>query len=241
MHRELEGKVAVVTGASQGIGRAITLALSDSGVSVVIAARNREKLSVLEDEIIERDGKVLAVTSDVKSIDDCKHLAQRALDVYGQIDILVNSAGRGLGGGGPIELSDPAEVADMVQVNLLGLYHCTYAVLPSMKSRSSGHIINISSVAGVAYFPPSPMYSATKFGIRAFSEGLRNQVQNNNIRVTTIYPGETRTPMLARYSPEKREKLLEPVHIASLVLHILKYPEKVSVNQIVVRPTSQEE
>jgi NADP-dependent 3-hydroxy acid dehydrogenase YdfG len=153
----------------------------------------------------------------------------------------VNQAGRGLSGGGPIELSDPEEVADMVQVNLLGVYNCTYAVLPSMIARSRGHIVNISSVVGKVYFPQSPMYSATKFALRAFSEGLRNQVQEWNIRVTTVYPGQTDTTMLKRFTPAERNKFLKPKHIAMAIVHALEYPENVSINEIVIRPTWQEE
>ena len=238
---ELQGKAAIITGASQGIGRAISLALSDKGASVVLAARSEGKLLTLRDEIIEKGGKALVVKTDVGMIEDCKCLVQQTLNAYNKIDILINNAGRGLGGGGPIEASDPEEVTKMVQVNLLGAYYCTFAVLPSMKAQSSGHIVNISSVVGIKYFPQSPLYSATKFALRAFSEGLRNQVQEWNIRVTTIYPGQTDTPLLKRFTSAERNKFLKPEHIAMAVVHALEYPENVSINEIVIRPTWQEE
>jgi len=241
MDRELEGKVAIITGASQGIGRAMSLALSQNGVNVVLAARNEERLAELQREIAGGGAEALVVKTDVKSIDDCKHLTQRALDVYGQIDILVNSAGLGLGGGGPIELSDPVEVADMVQVNVLGIYHCTYAVLPTMKDKREGYIINISSVAGITSFPASPMYAATKAAVKAFSDGLRNQVQDHGIRVTTVYPGQTDTPMLARFSEDERGRFLKPEEVAKVMIHVLSYPKNVSINEIVIRPTWQRE
>lgn len=238
---ELQGKAAIITGASQGIGRAISLVLSDKGASVVLAARSEGKLLTLRDEIIEKGGKALVVKTDVGMIEDCKCLVQQTLNAYNKIDILINSAGRGLGGGGPIEASDPEAVTKMVQVNLLGAYYCTFAVLPSMKAQSSGHIVNISSVAGIKYFPQSPMYSATKFAVRAFSEGLRNQVQKWNIRVTTVYPGQTDTPMLERVPLAERNKFLRPEHIARAIIHALEYPDGVSMNEIVIRPTWQEE
>lgn len=241
MMNELQGKVAIITGASRGIGRAISLALSKKGVNLVLAARNEKDLVTLRDEIIEKGGEALAVKTDVGMIEDCKYLVQQSLNAYSEIDILINNAGRGLGGGGPIEASDPEEVTKMVQINLLGTYYCTFAVLPSMKAQSSGHIVNVSSVVGIKYFPQSPMYSATKFAVRAFSEGLRNQVQKWNIRVTTVYPGQTDTPMLERVPLAERNKLLRPEHIARAIIHALEYPDGVSINEIVIRPTWQEE
>jgi NADP-dependent 3-hydroxy acid dehydrogenase YdfG len=110
-----------------------------------------------------------------------------------------------------------------------------------MKAQSSGHIVNVSSVVGIKYFPKSPMYSATKFAVRAFSEGLRNQVQKWNIRVTTVYPGQTDTPMLERVPLAERNKFLRPEHIARAIIHALEYPDGVSINEIVIRPTWQEE
>jgi NADP-dependent 3-hydroxy acid dehydrogenase YdfG len=234
----LEGKTAIITGASQGIGRAVTLALSKKGDNVVFASRDEGKLLTLRDEIARGGAKALAVRTDVGLIADCKHLAQQALDVYGQIDILINNAA--LRVVGPIDTSDPGEVTEMVRVNLLGVYYCTHAVLPSMKARSSGHIINISSGVGKKYFPRGPMYSATKFAVRAFSESLCNQIQKWKIRVTTVYPGRTDTQMVAEFTKAERKKFLRPEDVARAIVHALQYPEAVSINEISIRSTWQE-
>jgi NADP-dependent 3-hydroxy acid dehydrogenase YdfG len=239
MKDTLEGKTAVITGASQGIGRAISLALSNNAVNVVIASRNQGKLLTLRDEITKGGGNALVVKTDVGSISDCKHLAEQALSVYGQIDILVNNAA--LRVVGPIDTSDPDAITEMVQVNLLGAYYCAHAVLPSMKARSSGHIINISSGVGRKYFPRGPMYSATKFGVRAFSESLRSQVQKWRIRVTTVYPGLADTQMVTDYTPAEREKFLRPEGVAHAIIHALEYPEDVSMTEIAIRSTWQEQ
>ncbi len=241
MAYELRGRTAIVTGASRGIGRAVSLALSKRGVNLILAARNEKELAKLRDKIAEMGGQAQVVKTDIGVIEDCRYLVEQALNSYSKVDILINNAGRGLGGGGPIETSEPEEVTKMVQVNLLGAYYCTAAVLPSMKAQAGGHIVNISSVAGIKYFPQSPMYSATKFALRAFSEGLRNQVQKWNIRVTTVYPGQTDTPMLKRFAQAKRKKFLKPDQIAMTIVHALEFPENVSINEIVIRPTWQEE
>ncbi len=235
----LKGKTAIVTGASQGIGRAVSLALSNKGANVVLASRNEEKLLTLQHEITKGGGNALGVKSDVRLVEDCKRLAQQALDVYGQIDILINNAAVRVVG--PIDTSNPEEVTEMVRVNILGVYYCTHAVLPSMKARSTGHIINISSGVGKKYFPQGPMYCATKFAVRAFSESLRKQIQKWKIRVTTVYPGRTDTQMVAEFSPEEREKFLRPEHVAGAIVHALQYPEAVSMNEISIRSTWQEE
>jgi len=234
----LEGKTAIITGASQGIGRAVSLALSRKGVNLVIASRNEGKLVTLKNEIKKGGGNALAVRTDVGLLADCKHLAQEALNAYGQIDILVNNAGIRVVG--PIDASDPEAIAEMVQVNLLGVYYCIYAVLPSMKARSSGHIVNISSGVGTKYFPLGPMYSATKFAVRAFSESLRPQIQKWKIRVTTVYPGRTDTQMVAQFTPAERKKFLRPEDVANAIIYALEHPEDVSITEIAIRSTLQE-
>jgi len=234
----LEGKTAIITGASQGIGRTVSLALSNKGANVVMGSRNEEKLVTLQDEIKKGGGNALAVRTDVGLLADCKHLAQQALRVYGQIDMLINNAGIRVVG--PIDASDPEAITEMVQVNLLGVYYCTYAVLPSMEARSSGHIVNISSGVGKKYFPQGPMYSATKFAVRALSESLRPQIQKWKIRVTTVYPARTDTQMVAQFTPAERKKFLRPEDVANAIIHALEYPEDVSITELAVRSTWQE-
>jgi NADP-dependent 3-hydroxy acid dehydrogenase YdfG len=234
----LKGKTAIVTGASQGIGREISLALSKHGMNVVVAARNDDKLRALENEIASAGGTSLAVKTDVRFVTECKRLVKQALDCYGQIDVLINNAA--LRAVGPIEMSDPEEITEMVKVNVLGVYYCTYAVLPTMKDRSNGHIINICSEVAQKSFPLGPMYAATKCAVRGFSEGLLFQLQRWGIRVTTVYPGLTDTPMVAQVTPEERKKFLRAEYVANAVIHVLQYPEDVSIKEIAIRSSWQE-
>lgn len=237
---DLTGRTAIVTGASQGIGRGISHVLSIYGAITVLVSRNEERLRAVENEIVKAGRTAFSVRTDVRDVNECKRMVEKVLSDCGRVDILINNAGRGLGGEGLIELSDPDEVTDLVRLNLLGVYNCTYCVLPFMKAQRDGHIVNISSVAGLKSFPLSPMYSATKAAIKAFGEGLRTQVRDYNIRVTTIYPGMTDTPMLERFSKEERDNFLKPDHIGELVAHILGYPDSVSVTEAVIKPTWEE-
>lgn len=240
----LQGKVAVVTGASKGIGRATALRLGEDGARMVIAATSVDLLQTLREDLEGMGVECLSQRCDVTRLSDCESLIRQSLERFGTIDILVNNAGVGFSG--KIVESDPEQAEQMVKVNILGVYHMTRTVLPSMIERRRGDIVNIGSVAGVKYSPQFAMYSATKFAVRAFSEALRNEVQGHNIRVTLIHPGMTNTPFFESFAgkgspvPLDKGEILDPGDIADAIHHALTRPDGVSLNELTVRPTWQE-
>jgi NADP-dependent 3-hydroxy acid dehydrogenase YdfG len=240
----LRGRVAVVTGASKGIGRATTIRLARDGVKLVIGATNRELLESVGEEAERAGAQVLARYCDVSQESDCKGLVDTAIKKFGKIDILVNNAG--VGYSGKIVDLAPEDAEKMVRVNILGVYYMTHSVLPKMIAHNSGDIINIGSVAGLKYSPGFALYSATKFAVKAFSEGLRNEVQEHNIRVTTVHPGMVSTNFFDSFSrggvrpPTDKGDLLSPEDIADSIHFALTRPRSVALNELTVRPYWQE-
>ncbi len=241
---QMKGKVALVTGASKGIGRACALRLAEAGANIVIGAKSIDLLEMLKKDIDGLGVESLAEGCDVSRSADCEELVEKSIERFGRIDILINNAG--IGFSGKIVDSEPGEVEQMVKVNILGVYFMTRAVLPSMMEREHGDIVNIGSVAAVKYSPNFAMYSATKFAVRAFSEALRNEVQGHNIRVTLVNPGMTKTAFFDSFTqggsplPLDKGVILKPEHIANAVHFALIHPEGVSLNELTVRPTWQE-
>lgn len=240
----LKGKVAIVTGASKGIGRATAVRLARDGTVPVLGATSVDLLETLQQELTAMGVESLAQRCDVSRLSDCEDLVKKALDRFGKIDILVNNAG--VGYSGAIVDSEPEKVEQMVTVNILGVYYMTRSVLPSMIDRRSGDIINIGSVASVKYSPRFAIYSATKFAVRAFSEALRNEVQGHNIRVTTVHPGMTKTAFFESFAkggspvPLDKGDILGPEDIAEAIHFALTRPDGVAMNEVTVRPTWQE-
>lgn len=240
----LKGKVALVTGASKGIGRASALRLAESGANIVIGATSVDLLETLSRDITSLGVESLAERCDVTQLPDCEGLVKHVLERFGKIDILVNNAGVGFSG--KIVDLDPKQANEMVMVNILGVYYITRAVLPYMMEQQSGDIINIGSVASLKYSPNFAMYSATKFAVRAFSEALRNEVQGHNIRVTLIHPGMTKTAFFDSFTqggspiPLDKGEVLKPEDIANAIHFALTRPQGVSLNEVTVRPTWQE-
>ena len=244
----LEGKVVIVTGASSGIGYATALALSKAGAKVAIGARRLDKLKQLENEIKKNGGEVLSQTLDVTKKDDCDFIVKRTIEELGTVDILVNNAGLM-----PLSFVKNLKVDEweqMVDVNIKGVLFCTAAVIPQMKEKKSGHIINISSVAGRVVFPSGSVYCATKHAVTAFSEGLRQELSvRSNIRVTCIEPGVVETELLNTITDESLQSFIETAKksqglkaddIANAILFAVQSPEHMNVNEILVRPTTQE-
>jgi len=240
----LKGKVALVTGASKGIGRASALRLAEDGANIVIGATSVDLLEMLRRDIASLGVESLAERCDVTRLPDCEGLVKQSLERFGKIDILINNAGVGFSG--KIVDSDPKKAEQMVMVNVLGVYYMTRAVLPSMMEQQGGGIINIGSVASLKYSPNFAMYSATKFAVRAFSEALRNEVQDHNIRVTLIHPGMTKIPFFDSFTqggspvPLDKGEILKPEDIANTIHFALTRPQGVSLNEVTVRPTWQE-
>ena len=241
----LDGRVAVVTGASSGIGEATVRALSEAGASVALAARRADRLQAIAEGL---EGPSLVREADVSDEEQARALIQAAQDELGGVHILVNNAGVMLLG--PVQGADIGEWRRMIDVNLLGLLYCTHAALPLMEAGGGGDIVNISSVAGRRADAGAAVYNMTKFGVHAFSEALRQEALHAGIRVTTVAPGfvetelqgHTTSPMVRRATERAREQIgevLKAEDIAAEIVHTVTLPPHVCVNEIVVRPTGQ--
>jgi NADP-dependent 3-hydroxy acid dehydrogenase YdfG len=244
----LDGKVAAITGASSGIGEATALALAGAGAAVAIGARREDRLGSLAERISGDGGRALPVAVDVTDEGSARGFVERAHSELGGLDILVNNAGVMLLG--PVEGADTEQWRTMVNVNVLGLLYCTHAALPLMRSAGSGHIVNVSSVAGRTANAGSAVYNLTKFGVGAFSEALRQEVTASGIRTTIIEPGFVDTelqshnenPAVREGIEKMRESLpdvLKAEDIAAGILYAVTQPQRVDVNEVLIRPTGQ--
>jgi NADP-dependent 3-hydroxy acid dehydrogenase YdfG len=244
----LDGKVAAITGASSGIGEATALALAGAGAAVAIGARREDRLSSLAERIEGDGGRSLALPVDVGDEESARSFVTETHSQLGGLDILVNNAGVMLLG--PVEGAPTDQWRTMVNVNLLGLLYCTHAALPLMREAGSGHIVNISSVAGRSANAGSAVYNLTKFGVGAFSEALRQEVSPAGIRTTIIEPGFVDTELQAhnenpavRDTIEKMRQSLPEVlkaeDIANGILYAVTQPQRVDINEVLIRPTGQ--
>jgi NADP-dependent 3-hydroxy acid dehydrogenase YdfG len=244
----VKDKVVVITGASSGIGYATALALAKAGAKVAAGARRVDKLEFLQKEIHESDREILIEKLDVTKKEDCNSFINIVLKKWNHIDILINNAGIM-----PLSFFKNLKINEweqMIEVNLKGVLYCTAAVIPNMINNKSGHIINISSVAGRIVFPAGSVYCATKHAITAFSEGLRQELsQRYNIKVTCIEPGVVATELPNTITDKALEGFVESVKkmealqaddIANAIVYALESPRYVNVNEILLRPMSQE-
>lgn len=247
MSESIRGKVAVVTGASSGIGEATALALAEQGARVVLTARRQERLDALAGRIREAGGEAEVAVADASDEGQTRGVIDHASQAFGGVDILVNNAGLMLLG--PVTDADTEDWRRMVHLNLLGLMYATHAAIPSMKARGGGHVVNISSVSGRGAGPTSAGYSATKWGVGGFSEGLRQEVRLHGIRVTVIEPGVVRTELTDHITHTETKTTyegriaqmtpLEPEDIAAAALYAVTQPQRVNVNEILIRPLDQ--
>jgi NADP-dependent 3-hydroxy acid dehydrogenase YdfG len=244
----IKDKVAIVTGASSGIGYATAMALSKAGAKVAAGARRTDKLESLRNDIEKSGGEILIQKLDVTKKADCDSFVDAVAKKWGTVDILVNNAGLM-----PLSFFKSFKVDEwdqMIDVNIKGVLYCTAAAIPHMLSKKSGHIVNISSVAGRIVFPAGSVYCATKHAVTALSEGLRQEFsQRANIRVTCIEPGVVLTELTNTITDKGLEKFveatkqMEALHaedIANAILFAVDSPAHMNVNEILVRPTSQE-
>jgi NADP-dependent 3-hydroxy acid dehydrogenase YdfG len=248
MPGELDGKVAAITGASSGIGEATAVALAGAGASVALGARRKDRLDELAERLSSDGGRALAIEADIGDQAQAESFLSRTTEELGGLDILVNNAGLMLLG--PVEGADQDEWRRMVEVNVLALLYCTHAALPLMRERGGGHIVNVSSVAGRHATLGSAVYNLTKFGVTGFSEALRQEALNSNIRVTVVEPGFVATELQGHNeNPAVRDALekfrndigdvLEAEDIARGILYAVSQPERVNVNEVMIRPTGQ--
>ena len=240
----LHGKVAIVTGASAGIGQATARSLAAEGATVVITARRLERLETLREEISAAGGTVLAVAADVTSQAEVEAVIAATLDAFGRIDVLVNNAG--IMRIAPIQENRIDDWRRMVDVNVNGVLNYLGCVLPTMLEQSSGHIVNVGSVAGRRPFPGAAVYSATKFALRSLSWGLHLELGNaHGIRVTDIQPGYVSTELLSDDPATSAawdeawsdRRTLQPEDVARTIVFAVASPDHVSVSEILVRPT----
>ena len=240
--------MAAITGASSGIGEATAVTLARAGAAVSLAARRSDRIDELAKRIEADGGRALAIETDVSDEAQANTFITRTNAELGRVDILVNNAGVMLLG--PVIGSDTSEWRQMIEVNLLGLLYCTHAALPVMGGQGSGHIVNVSSVAGRFATLGAAVYNLTKFGVNAFSEALRQEVAAANVKVTVIEPGFVATelqghnthPMVVEAIAKMREEIgepLEPGDIAEAILYAVGGPERVAVNEVLVRPAGQ--
>ncbi|SER74705.1 SDR family oxidoreductase [Natrinema salaciae] len=241
----LTESVAIVTGASSGIGAATATALAAEGATVVLAARRVDKLEALADRIETDGGDALVVQTDVTDEDDIDSLVQTVTDEYERIDILVNNAGVMLLE--PLERADRSNFRQMVEVNLIGLMNLTHAVVPIMREQGEGHVVNVSSVAGRMTNAFSSGYNATKFGVNGFTDAVRKEVSADGVRTTIIEPGAVDTELpthipddqvLEQFS-EMDLPTLEADDIARAITYATTQPQHVDINEMLIRPTGQ--
>ncbi len=234
-------KVVLITGASSGIGAGIARELGAAGMKLMLGARRTDRLSELADEIRAKGGTVESRRLDVTDRADVVAFVEAARAAYGHVDVIVNNAGVM-----PLSLMASLKVDEwdqMVDVNIKGVLYGIAAVLPDMTARGAGHVINIASIGGLAVSPTAAVYCATKYAVRAISDGLRQE--RDDIRVTCIHPGVVESelattitdPVAAEAMKTYRAIALQPDAIGRAVRFAIEQPEDVDVNEIVVRPT----
>lgn len=239
----LAGKTVLVTGGGTGIGAACALALAEAGARVAIAGRREDKLHEVAVQF-SGEPKILCHGVDVGDRDSVNGLVAWATRELGRIDILLNSAGINIPNRAMATL-DPADWDKVMRINATGAYNCLHAVLPQMRDRKDGLIINISSIAGLrSGLLGGVAYNASKFAMTALGTCVGLEERNNGIRVTNLYPGEVETPILDNrpvpVSAEHRARILQPEDIASMVVAIAHLPPRAHVPDITVKPTTQE-
>src|SRR5918911_4432461 len=233
---EYKGKAAIVTGGTRGIGRAIAEALAREGLNVCVGARNVEEVSQAVREL-ESFGEVRATGAvcDVRVYEECEALVAHAVEELGGADVLVNNAGIGLFK--PVEEMSAEEFRAVVETNLFGVFHCCRAVIPVMKRRGGGYIINISSLAGANPHPRMAAYNASKFGLNGFSEALMQEVRHERIKVSYVMPGSVNTEFGGGTVSEENAWQLQPEDIARVVVDLLRHDQRSLPSRVEIRPS----
>jgi NADP-dependent 3-hydroxy acid dehydrogenase YdfG len=252
MADRLDGTAALVTGASSGIGAATAVTLAEHGAAVALAARRVDRLDALAQKIRDGGGRALVIEADIAKEESARGAVERTVAEFGRLDTLINNAGVMLLG--PAVEAPLEEWERMVHLNLLGLLYCARAAMPHLlkaasdEPRQVADLVNISSVAGRVARSGSAVYNATKFGVGAFSEGLRQEVTERHVRVSLVEPGGTSTELAFHNRPEVLESIrqrfghierLEAEDIADAIGYIVTRPRRVAVNEMLIRPTEQ--
>jgi NADP-dependent 3-hydroxy acid dehydrogenase YdfG len=250
---ELQGTVALVTGASSGIGEATALALAEAGAAVAIVARRQDRLDSLASRIQSTGATALAIVADVSSSEQAQDAVQRTVAELGRLDTLINNAGVMLLG--PAVDAPLAEWQRMIEVNVEGLLYCAHAAVPHLLQaaqngpRQVADMVNISSVAGRVARSGSGVYNLTKHGVGAFSESLRQEVTGRHVRVSLVEPGAVSTELASHNRPEIQESMarrfgdierLDAQDIADAITYIVTRARHIAINELLIRPTEQE-
>jgi NADP-dependent 3-hydroxy acid dehydrogenase YdfG len=247
MAANIQGKVVVITGASSGVGESTARLLAGNGAKVVLGARRKDRIDAVVKDITAKGGSALGFKSDVTKRGDVEALVKGAIDKHGRIDVIVNNSG--IMPIAPMAAIKVEEWDRMIDVNIKGLLYGVAAVLPIMQKQKQGHIINIASVAGIKVFAPGgTVYSATKFAVRAVTEGLRMEHKADNIRCTIISPGAVATELPESSSEEATRKNLREFYkmaipadsIARAIAYAIEQPAEVEIDEVVIRPTAQD-
>ncbi len=248
----LDGTTALVTGASSGIGEATALSLAAQGAAVALVARRRDRLEDLAGRITSKGGRALVLEADITAREQAQDVVRRTVEELGRLDVLVNNAGVMLLG--PAVDAPLEEWERMVSLNVMGLLYCSHAALPHLLAaaedgpRRVADLVNISSVAGRVARSGSGVYNATKWGVGAFSESLRQEVTTRHVRVSLVEPGAVETELAGHNRPEVQESMkarfddverMQAEDIADAVEYIVTRPRRVAVNELLVRPTEQ--
>jgi NADP-dependent 3-hydroxy acid dehydrogenase YdfG len=248
----LDGTVALVTGASSGIGEATALALAGEGAAVALAARRRDRLDGLAQKLSGDGGRVLVSETDVTDEEQAIAAVETTVEQLGRLDIVVNNAGLMLLG--PIVGADTSEWTRMVELNVLGLMYVTAAALPHLlraadeEPRQVSDLVNVNSVAGRVARLGSGAYNATKWAVNAFSEALRQEITERHVRVTLVEPGAVSTELAGHNRPEVLSALrsslgdierMEAEDIADAITYVVTRPRRVALNEVLIRPTEQ--
>lgn len=236
--KDLKGSVVVITGGSSGLGKAAAKRLGQSGAIVYILARTQSRLQETERELKAKGYSVISIKTDIASSMQVKQAIDRIIEEQGKIDYLINNAG--IGYMGAVEEMDTKKYDEMFNTNMKGVFNMVRHVLPHMKERKSGYIINISSGAGLNGIPQMAVYCATKFALRGFSEALAQEAKPFNIRVSIINPGSINTPFHINFKgtePDQKtkESMMQPEDIAETIHHMIIQPERYWIFDVTTR------
>jgi NAD(P)-dependent dehydrogenase (short-subunit alcohol dehydrogenase family) len=232
----MNGRVAVVTGGTRGIGRAIAEALVSAGANVAITARSEDDLASAVSQLNENGpGRAAGYVCDVRDYEQVKSVFANIAGDLGGVDILINNAGIGIFG--QVESMDVADFRAVLETNVFGVFHCCHEAIPLMKRRGGGYIINISSLAGTNAHPEMAAYNASKFGLNGFSEALMQEVRHDKIKVSYIMPGSVNTEFGGDEPSNEKSWQIQPADIAQVVMDLLQQPERSLVSRVEIRPS----
>lgn len=233
----LARQVAVVTGASRGIGAAIALRLAKMGAAVVITGRSRPALESMREKILQAGGQSSAFECDVRDLNSVERVATNVNDTFGRLDILVNNAGVG-GPGGPLHQFPPQAWDEVMNTNLRGVFYMIRAFAPMMIRSGGKHIVNISSLAGKNALPNGATYAASKWGLNGLSYSVAEELRAHNIRVSVVCPGSVLTDF-SLHPGKKAEKMLKPEDVAHVIAMIVTQAPQSFASEVLLRPTQK--